>query len=246
MKKFQKLGLIFLISLFLLILDSFGIFGGAKRLVIRLFGERRAEVYQKIIGPTEESEKLRRELTSCQSKIFELEEENFQARRLLDAGFKPETGVVLAKVVGSSNNRLLINVSGKEKIKQGASVIIDRVVLGKVEETDGLNAKVILLNSVEIKIPVKIWLNEMDLKGNNSALAEGILTGDGEKIIVKEILASEEVKKNDLVGLVVETGEVFLVGKVKTVFPAGDKIFQEAEIDWSADPGNLLTVGVIK
>jgi len=245
-KRFQKLSLAVLISLFLLILDSFDLFDGAKRVVVRFLGERKEGAYQKIIGPTEEKERLKRKLASCQAEVLELKEENFRSRRLLDAGFKPETGVVLAKVVSSGSDSLIIRVSGEETIKKGASVVVDRVVLGRIEETDGINAKVLLLNSPKIKIPAKIWLSEADLKKNGPALAEGVLVGNGRGVLVKEVLASERVKENDFVGLVIETGEVFLVGKAKKVSPAGDKIFQEVEVAWLADPKSLLTVGVIR
>jgi len=244
-KRFQKFSLVVLISIFLLVLDNFNSLDGFKRIVVRFLGERKEHVYQKIVGPIEERERLKRELNSCQSEVLELEEENSRSRKLLDAGFKPETGIILAKIISSDKDSLLIRVSGEKKIKKEAWVVVDRVVLGRIAETDGTDAKVILLNSPETKIPAKIWLSEVDFKSNSPALTEGILIGNGRGVLVKEVLASEKVKKDDFVGLVIETGETFLVGEVKSTSPAGDKIFQEVEVDWLVNPKNILTVGVI-
>jgi len=244
--RFKNWWLILALGLFFWGLDSLGFLNPFKNGVGQLLGASREKVYQKIIGPVEELEHLERQLISCQGEVLELREENSQARRLLDAGIKPKTRVILAKLVGGSDREILASLTSQEEFKEGASVVSGRVLVGKVQRISGQGARIGLLNSSGIKIPVKIWLNEAEAKKNSPTVAEGILVGDGHNLRIKEILASDKIRVSDLVGALIETGEVFLIGEITEIFPSEDKVFQEAKVKWLIDPKKLLTVGIIK
>ena len=234
------------IGLFLLILDRLGGLDPVKSGFGWLSGAVRARIYQQKTTPSIGEEKLRKEISSCQARVLELEEENFRARKLLGAAIKPKTKLALGKVIGVNDSQAALYVNNRDGIKTGASVVTGRILLGRVRITAGRTARADFLNASEFKIPVKIWLTRQLAEKNGPCLAEGILVGKGENLVVKEILAAEKVADGDWVGAVVESGDVFLIGKIKKVFPSEDKVFQEAMVDWLANPKELLTVGIIK
>ena len=234
------------IGLFVLIADKLGGLNPIKSGFSRLSGATRAKIYQQKTMSSDGEEKLKRELNSCQMRVLELEEENFRARKLLGAAIKPKTKLALGKVIGISGSQITVFANGEDGIKTGASVVTGRILLGRVRSTVGQMAKADFLNALGFKIPVKIWLTRQLAEKKDPHLAEGILVGDGKNLVVKEILATEKVATGDWAGAVVESGDVFLIGKVKKVFPSEDKVFQEVAVDWLANPRELLTVGIIK
>jgi len=237
---------ILLLSLLIFGLDRVGAFSWLKAGLARLTGELRTASYQKMVGPIDHQEEAKKQLVSCRTEVLALREENSRLRKLLGAGIKPETKLLLARVIGSNQSQLIVALTSQDGIKKGASVVTERILLGRVEKIEGNTARVSLLTNSELRIPVKIWLTRQLAETGELNLAEGILTSSGGKLVVKEILASEKVAPDYWVGAVVESGDVFLIGQIKKVYPSEDKVFQEAEVEWVVNPKKLLTVGIIR
>lgn len=244
MKK-RTLFRVLILGLAFFLFDQIGAFNWLRKRFDFFSLKLREKTFQKIIGPEEELEKLRKELVSCRTNVFELKEENVQARRLLDAGVSPEKEVILGKLVGGNDSQVLIFLAGQSRPEKGASVISGRILVGRVKEITGQMARVALLSSREEKTPVKIWASEAEAGKEDSVLAEGILLVENKALLIKEILMSEKIEPGNLAGAVSEQGEVFLIGEVTQVFPSKDKIFQEAEVEWLVNPKKLLTVGIV-
>jgi len=192
-----------------------------------------------------ESEAKPDQLTSCQAALADLQEENWQLRRLLGAGIKPKTQLIPGRVVAANDRRLILALTSDRSVASRAAVVKDRFLVGYLGRRQGLAAAVQLLTDPEFRLPVKIWLRRQLAEQGQPSLAEGLLQG-GEPILVKEILASEKIQPGYWVATVVETGDLFLIGQIKKVYPSEDKVFQEAEVEWMINPKELLTVGIIK
>jgi len=245
-KKIPKIFIILIVILVLALTDLFGWWDGIKRPFGYLLSGARQRLYQTIVSPEDEIDSLKKENASYQGQIIELLEENANMRRLLDAGVRPSTTFVLTKVIGLSNDQMLVFTSEPRAIKPAASVVDGRILIGRVNKIDGTTVRIDLINSRATKIPVKVWPDDNQIDDKVDFLAEGILVGLEDKIILKEVLSSEKISVGNLVGTTIETGEVFLIGKISQVFPSSDKIFQEAEIKALVDPEELITVAIVK
>lgn len=246
MKKKKIFFTLFFLSLAILILDQLGWLDWPKGKLIRWTGRLRESGYQKIANSSDSEEKIETQLLSCQTEILALREENDRLRRLLGAGIKPETKLVSARVIGANQSWLMVALTGQNGINKDASVVRERILLGRVDRVEGNLALVRLLTHPELKIPVKIWLRKELAEKGELDLAEGILTSRGGQLVVKEILAKEKIVPGYWVGAVVESGDVFLVGSITKVYPSKDKVFQEAELEWAINPRKLLTVAIVK
>lgn len=228
------------------IIEQFGFTRGIRGFFGNWFSDARKFFYSERVKPVSEADQFKKELSFCLAEKIELEEENSQARRLLDAGVSPTTSFLLAKVVGASEKSLIVSVEDDDEVKEGASLVSGRIFLGKVEETGFGLIRVQLAGSTDLKVPAKIWSNRGEAVGEGMPLAEGILMEDGGRLVVDEILSSTEVAVGNLAGTIIETGEVFLLGEVVKVFPSKDKVFQKVELKRLVDLASLLTVGIIK
>ncbi|MBU2592859.1 MAG: rod shape-determining protein MreC [Patescibacteria group bacterium] len=240
-----KFFLVLFLTLLILGVDRLGFLNPVKDLFGRLSSDFRGVFYRQMVRPVGEAEQFKKELASCLAEKIELEEENSVARRLIGSGAKPTTNFSLAKVIGLSRTEAVLAVSDGEAVKKGASLVSGRIFLGRVEEVESGLAKGLLLGSPDLKIPVRIWSDQEEALKNRASLAGGILTVEGDRLLVKEVLSSEKFDLGDWVGTVVETGEVFLIGEIEKIFPSEDKIFQKAEVKWAVNPENLLTVAII-
>jgi len=239
-----KFFLVLFLTLFILGIDRLGFLSPVKDFFGRVSSGFRGVLYQQIVRPVGEAEQFKKELTSCLAEKIELEEENSAARRLIGSGAKPTTNFSLAKVIGIGRTEVILAVN-QGTVKKGASLVSGRIFLGRVEEAGSGLARGLLLGSPDLKIPVKIWPDREEAMKDAGFLAGGILTVEGGRLIVKEILSSEKLNLGNWVGVIVETGEVFLIGEVEKIFPSEDKIFQKAEAGWEIDPESLLTVAII-
>lgn len=234
-----------ILALAIFLLDRTNLLKEPKTIFANLLRKPRENIYQKMIVPIDELEQVKKEMFSLKAKVLELEEENVQARRLLEAGIKPTTAIILGKVVGLSDSEMLV-VTGDKETAKGAFVITEKLLVGIVYESAGKLAKIQLLSSFDLKLPVKIWQSEILAKTDGLPLAEGILSSREGKVWIKDIMASAKLREDDVVGAISGNGDIFLVGKIKEIFPSKDKVFQEVEIEWIMDPKKLITVGIVK
>lgn len=241
----KKALIVIIISLGFLILNYFGLLNWLKGGLSLAMGWR-SNFYSSIIDSQDDLGLLADQLGDCQAELARLEEENYQARRLLSAKLKPETKFELAKILSLGNQELIILLDNSERIEKQASVVSGPFLVGKINEVYGRSAKVDLLLSSKIKLPVKIWSSQNDVELEKNLIGEGILSSDGQNLYVKEILDKQPVIPGNWVGAVVETGDIFWIGKIEEVFPTEDKIFQEVRLSWAVDLSKLITLGVVK
>ncbi len=230
------------ISLFILGLNYFGLLNWLKGGFSRIMGWK-SRIYSGLI--TEDEETVKNQLGECQADLIELEEENKESRRLLGTKTKPETKFELAKISSVGNEQAVVYVENPGEIKEPAAVVSGPYLVGRVDQVVGKTAKIELLISPKTRLPVKIWPNQTS-EVESGSTGEGILVSDGQNFYVNEILDSQEVKEGYWVGAVIESGDLFWVGKIEEVFPSEDKIFQQAKVSWAVDLTEIITVAIIK
>lgn len=231
------------ISILLLVLDFFGGLNWLKGGLSLAMGWR-SNFYSLLIDKHEPG--ISQELADCRAEVIGLREENEQARRLLEANLKPETKIDLGKIISLGSNEVIIFLEDAQKIEKGTSVVSGPFLVGKVNKIYKNNLKANLLVSPEIKVPVKIWPSQSIENGDDNLIGEGILTSDGQYLYVKEILDSYQIEKGNWIGAIVESGDLFWIGKIEEIFPTEDKVFQEVRISWGVDLSKLMTLGIVK
>ncbi len=241
----KKILIIILISFGFLTFNYFGMLNWLKGGLSLAMGWR-DNLYSSLISGQDDPGLLSDQLGQCQAELVSLKEENIQVRRLLGAQVRPETRFELAKILSLGNQELIIFLDNSEEIENQASVVSGPFLVGKIDEIYGKNAKVNLLLSTKTKLPVKIWSTQDILESETNLVGEGILSSDGQNLYVKEILDKQPVVPGNWVGAVIETGDIFWIGKIEEVFPTEDKVFQEVRLSWSVDLSKLITLGVIK
>ncbi len=231
------------ISFSLLILNHFGLMNWAKGGIGWVTGWRK-NIYKPLISG--EKDGLSEDLAECRADLIELNEENEQARRLLGTKAKPETSFELAKIISVGSGEAIVNLDFPETVELNASVVSGPFLLGKVKKVFGPSAKVELLTSSQSKLPVRIWENQENPDSDSEIRGEGVLVSDGQSLFVEEILDKDSVEAGNWVGAVIETGDIFWIGKIESVAPSEDNIFQKARLKWAVDLQELVTVGVVK
>lgn len=182
-------------------------------------------------------EKVKRELVACQLKVNNLEQENEDLRRLLQAPLPKNWAFLPAKVLGKKRY-LAVDKGDRDGVFLGMIAVFENFLVGKVVKTNPLSSQVALPFDSEKKIPAKTE------KG-----ARGLIEGrTGNKIFLTKVLQKEVLEVDDLV---VTTGEGdwlpdLLIGKVKVTSQETKEPFQEVEIEPFLDYGRLMTVFLVK
>jgi cell shape-determining protein MreC len=239
----KKTVILIAFSLSLFILNNFGLMNWAKGGIGWVTGWR-ANIYKPLISG--EKDDLSRDLAECRGNLIELNEENEQARRLLGTKTKPETSFELAKIVSIGSGEAILNLEYPESVEVNDSVVSGTFLLGRVNEVFGPSARVELLISPQSKLPVKIWQNQENSSSASKIRGEGVLISDGKSLFVEEILDKDSVETGDWVGAVIETGDIFWIGKIESVDPSEDNIFKKARVKWGVNLKKLFAVGVVK
>lgn len=167
------------------------------------------------------------EITSLKAQIAALKSENLSSKKLLGAPLVENWKFLSARVIGGTEDELIIDKGQKEGINKGMMVLTEGFFLGKVEKVSQEMATVRLLSSPESKTVVKIIDKESLI-----LVGKGLLIGNGEgKMEIREILAEEDAKEEDLVVALGSSETVDLpVGKVAAItFKKGD-VFKTARV----------------
>jgi len=181
------------------------------------------------------------EILSLKSQIASLKEENLSAKKLLGAPLPANWQFSLARVISFGEDEIMISGLDPEGFRVGAVVIAEGIYLGEIESLISKIGRVQLVSSPEAKTVVKI-ISKKDL----TLAGKGLLQGRGEgKMIIREILAEEEVGEGDLV--VVPTEAVDLpVGEIISVSYHKGDVFKTAEVKSALYPRSLETVFLIR
>ncbi len=241
----KKIVIFILFSFLLLGLNYLGWLDWLKDEMSLIMGWR-SGLYSSLTAGGEKTDTLDKQLAGCLADLAELKDENRQARRLLGAETKPETNFDLAKIISVGRDQAIVSLEYPDLIEVSASVVSGPFYLGKIAEIFGKTAKVNLLISPQTKLPVKIWPDQTTSAGESEIIGEGILVSENKNLYVEEILDKQKVAVGNWVGVIVESGDIFWIGKISQVFPSEDKIFQKVKIDWAVDLSPMVTVGVIK
>jgi len=236
----KKIISIVAVCVFILVLNYFGLLNWLKGGFGRVMGWK-SRVYSSLI--TEEEEAVENQLGECRANMIEIEEENKESRRLLGAKTKPETKFELAKLSSVGNEDAVAYVEYPGEVKESASVVSGPFLVGKVNQVVGKTAKIELLISPKTRLAVKIWHSQDNL--DTELVGEGILVSDGQNFYINEVLDSQEIKEDYWVGAVVESGDLFWIGKIEEVIPSEDKIFQQAKVSWAVDLTEIITVYIV-
>ena len=181
-----------------------------------------------------ENERLRREnerLREWQSAAEVLALENNRLRALLDFNKDIDAAsVTTARVIGQTGGRffqsVLINAGAREGIAKGHTAVDQNGVIGRVIRVGRHSARVLLLNDLNSRIPVRVLPDGVN----------AILAGDNKQNPVIEFLpAGTKVKPGDWVVTTGHGGAFppdMAVGRVKATDPAdGYRVKLAADLD---------------
>ncbi len=186
-----------------------------------------------------ETDLLRRQLCEKQELYFE----NFRLRELLEFKERQAYPLVAANVIGydpSNLSAVIVIDKGKQtEIKQGAAVIANNGLLGRVIETGNSTSKVLLINDVNSGVAILIQ------RSRGRGLVSGTLTGS---LILHYLSLKVDIKVGDKVitsGLGDLYPEGVLVGEVSKIQERREGGEIIAIIEPSADLSNLEEVLVV-
>jgi len=245
-EKYNQSLILIIISVLILAMDLVGLLGWTHTAFNNSTTFLRAGLIEKKAGlasPVSKELESQKEILTCQLEIEKLKEENSSARRLLGVKLPARVKYEPAKILGISKERLELNVGSEDGIKDGAVVLSDGALLGRVVDLGFDNSKVEILTSSSTKILVGIW-PENDFDRDGQPTVKGILRG-GKLLVVEEITAEEKISEGDLVASL-DYGGVYLVGRIGRVWMTDDGLFKKALVDWLLDPDKLITVFVAK
>lgn len=248
-KKIRKKLMLAVSVLILIILgDKFGCWRGLKQSFHFLTYRPRSQVYTWLDQSEQEEEKLEEELARCQAEVLKLMEENQRARRLLGTKVKPDTELHLLKIISFRPGTILLSNQKNIDLAKDDFVISGPFLVGKLNQIQGKINQAKLLSHPEINLPVKIWSKNPIENNNPEIKSQGILKGraGGQgNLLVEDVLFKDEIKKDNWVGAISSTGDIFLIGQVKEIAPSKDKVFQTLTVGWAVEPKKLLTVGIV-
>lgn len=245
-RKYNQLLILIGVSVFLFVVDLIGLLGWAHRIFDNSTTSLRAGIVEKKAGlasPISKDLESEREILACQLKVDKLREENSSARRLLGVKLPPGEKYEPARVLGTSKEGLELDIGSDIGIENGAAVLSDGVLVGRVTDLGLSRSRVDLLTSSETKMLVGIW-SERDFDGEGQPIVKGILRG-GSSLVIEEITSDEKINEGDLVASL-DFGGIYLVGRIKKVWMTDDDLFKKGLVDWLVDPDRLITVFVAK
>ncbi len=192
-----------------------------------------------------ENEEFKLKIQELEAEVASLEElktENEFLRKSLDIGLEKEFKLIFTEVVGNgiSEDILIIDKGSKDGILKDSPVITEqKILVGKILETDENYSKIMLITNKESSFNGKIQEKEI----------EGVVKGEGNLKVYFDLLPKDkEIKEGDVV-VTSSLDKVFpkgiLVGEVKEVKKSDLEPFQQAEISVSFNIKELKSLFVI-
>lgn len=194
-----------------------------------------------------ENKQLSLELESFsvdKAQLEELKKENEELRQQLDYKSKSEYELISSVVVSKDPANLLrivdINKGSNDGIEEDDLVIVsDGILIGRVTETYGDFAKVLLIIDINSHIQAKI----------QDSNADGVVSGEhGLGLIMNLIPQDKVVKKGDIVVTsdIEQNSYSLLIGEVEEVNNSDNELFQKVRIKSPVDFKELKYVFVVK
>lgn len=195
-----------------------------------------------------ENEKLLGENSQLTAQIAGLKDEKRENEILREQlslipseKFNLEGSWVIGQDPQRSGSWIMIDKGSSNGIKEGMAVIVsDGILAGKVNEVFRNSAKVSLLSDFSSSI------NVLDLETGS----KGIVRGEfGLGMVMDMVSQSDALNEGDMIttsGLGGNTPKGLLIGKIKEIKLADDKLFKQALITPSAKYSKLEVVFVVK
>lgn len=164
----------------------------------------------------EENADLKRRLTEA----TELEIDNLRLKNLLNIKDGTVSTITASRIVSDSNSpffkSMLINSGASEGVKKGHAVVNEEGVIGRTINVAGNSSRVLLLNDINSRIPVKFAKTGVNV----------ILAGDNSQQLRIEFMPPEEAAAVGDAILTSGMGGVFPpdmpVGNVSEISPLGE------------------------
>lgn len=164
----------------------------------------------------EENAELKRQL----AEATELEVDNLRLKNLLNIKDGTVSTITASRIVSDSNSpffkSMLINSGANEGVKKGHAVVNEDGVIGRTINVAPNSSRVLLLNDINSRIPVKFANNGVNV----------ILAGDNSQELQIEFMPPEETASPGDVILTSGMGGVFPpdlpVGTVSEISPLGE------------------------
>lgn len=245
-KELRRFLFLLFFSLFLIFADKKDWLNLPKSLVQRPLiwtEERIFTAFRKTKEAPLVSEEKLRQLAVSQNDLLACQEENEKMRKLLGAPLPPKWKFMDARVIGQVNGQLRIDKGQAEGVKEGANIISENILVGKVVNLGANDAWAQMVNSPESKIPVVV-----KKPGSAGVQARGLLIGQGGGLLLDRVLQSEDIQKGDLV---VSSGEAdwlpeLLIGTIAEVLPKTAEVYQKAKVEPLVDYDKLRIVFAVR
>lgn len=182
-----------------------------------------------------------RQLSAASAQLSACLEENEAMRRLLRAPLPPEWKFLPAVVVGVSE-KMRIDKGKKAGVSEGAMVVFENVLVGKVIRVGEYDSLVQLPTDPSSKIPSLVRR-----PGEKGIRARGLLIGQFGGLLLDRVLQEEDVGRGDQILTLGEEGWLpdLVIGQIEEVLPEADGLYQKARASSLVDYKNLRTVFVV-
>jgi len=246
-KKSKTLIFFLILSLLILLADYFGLLKPIKsffesKLVIPVRLRFTKPVSPVTLSPEGSCSNKDLQIDTLKAQIAGLKEENLSSKKLLGAPLPPDWKFLPAKVIGVSEEEIIINKGEKEKVRKEMVLLAEGIYLGKIRDLSVETAKVELLTSPDSRAVVKILDRE-----RLTLVGKGLLFGKGGSgMEIRQILVGEEVKEGDLVVAAdAPASYSLLIGKVIGVNFKKGEVFKTALVKREIDVNKLETVFLV-
>lgn len=202
----------------------------------------------------EKIKRLEEENKSLYKKIVDLQnlkKENAALRDQFETAYPKSLNLLPAKVVGAPGfipgvldpEYLIIDKGRDAKVEIGQAIVFKDNLVGEITEVSKNSSKVIILTNKNFSFTAK----------TSQTNAQGVIKGkEEEKIILENVLLSEELKVSDLVltkGDVNKKGKSLppdlVAGKIVSIDKKQSNLFQSAKIESLIDFKRLEMVFVV-
>ena len=202
-------------------------------------------------GSVEQLEKENRALMQKLSHQEKIKKENIALRSQFQTAYPKADTLLPAAVVGmrsfvpgiSASDGLILDKGSQDSVWAGDVVVYENILIGRVAKVSLHLSLLYLTTSKNMSITVKT--------AKTGAL--GLIKGQGEEMVLDNVLLSEKLEISDMV---VSKGDVgidgkgvppdLIIGKIISIDRKASELFQTAKIETVFDATELSTVFILR
>jgi cell shape-determining protein MreC len=187
----------------------------------------------------EELEQLKTELAIAQKSLVrmgQLNEENEALKKQVRIVETKNRSLSMAAIVGEGFGFARISKGAKDNIRPGLPVVVENVMVGKINQVNDYGGSVNLVNSGGFRAAVVV---RGAVSGNRRAT--GLVEGRAGAVRLTRVLREEEISEGDLV---VSIDEGFLIGRIEKIVDGGG-VYKEADVIPAIDLTRLNEVFIV-